>query len=40
MLKQWMKTWKKQKMEMSLEEWQALCVRIQKELSLNFEKCS
>ncbi len=40
MLGKWIKTWKGKKREMSLDEWKALCLKLQKELRLNFDLCN
>ncbi|GEM_PF-6229004 len=40
MLGKWIKSWRGKSTEMSLNEWNALCQRLQKELNLKFDLCS
>ena len=40
MLGRWIKSWKGKKRELSLDEWEALCLKLQKELKLNFDLCN
>lgn len=39
-MKSWIKTWKGQRKEMSLDEWLALCRKLQRELGLKFDLCN
>ena len=40
MLGRWIKSWRGKKRELSLDEWEALCLKLQKELKLNFDLCN